>query len=507
MPLSLICPRCSKSVSIPESSAGSRISCPHCDQAFLAPGLSATTADDADDWLTLDSDPLPTLKPATPLAAASNPVPAAISPAEEALLAEFTSELDEFTSAIESVPKPQVTAKSNRVTPGGLPNLSKLPAGTPASAAKASDSLDGVIELGSESIVGDEFDPGAELGPKKTPVEYATEYRVTCMTCGSQRMAHAKQAGKSITCNDCHSPIRVPSPPRVAKKVVIDMDNAPTFAFGASQVGAAGRRDDPYRKSAQQLLEEASRVQQTTYKHDDDIPKISEWLASIFGIFLDVGVLAHWVGLSLFASVPAIVALTSGARVLEIALVPAGIVFGAVVTSCGYAILQSVANGETKVSEWPVVDPFGWLENLVVVFSAAGFAIIPVYGIAQLIFGQSLITVALTMLSLYTLFPFVLLSMLDMNSALSPFSAEVARSVNRAQEAWGGLYFTAAIMFFGLFLMYTIASSLPVAVAAVAGIFLTVAMAFVYFAMIGRLAYAIGQEISEPSKGNTDDNE
>src|SRR5690606_37381160 len=134
-----------------------------------------------------------------------------------------------------------------------------------------------------------------------------------------------------------------------------------------------------------------------------------------------------------------------------------------------------VANGEKKVSAWPVLDPIGWLENLIGVFSAAGFAIIPVYAITQLVFGQSLITVALTMLSLYTLFPFVLLSMLDMNSALSPFSAEVARSVNRAQEAWGGLYFTAALMFFGLFLLYTIASTFPVAITAVAGIFLTVA--------------------------------
>ncbi len=540
MPLSLICPRCSKSVSIPDSSAGLRVSCPHCAAAFLAPGLSATTSDDADDWLTLDTDPVPANKPSTletakvnprpssPATASANPSgkpkpPRSVSPDEDTLLGEFAAELDEFTSTIESVPKPKASASGDAAHGDGdgddpfvlRPALSKPPVGTPRSAPVIPTPViptsgtpggdDDVIELGDENIVDDEMDLAAELGTKKTPVEYATEYRVQCMTCGSQRIVQASQAGKTIKCNDCHSPIRVRQPPRVPKKVVIDMDNAATFAFEASQVSSSDRRSDPYRKSAQQLLDEASRVEETVQRHDDDIPSISGWLAGIFGIFRDLGVLAHWVALSLIASVPAIVVLASEVRVLQIALVPAGIVFGLVVVSCGFAILQSIANGEEKVSEWPVFDPMGWLENLIEVFSAAGFAIIPVYGIAQFVFGQSLLTAALTMLSLYIFFPFVLLSMLDSNSPLTPFSAEVARSVTRAQEAWGGLYFTAAIMFFALFLTYAVSSTMPSPVAAVGGIFLTVGMAFVYFAMIGRLAYAIGQEVSEPPTTKTGD--
>ncbi|EMI18203.1 putative membrane protein [Rhodopirellula maiorica SM1] len=511
----MICPRCSKSVSIPDSSAGLRVSCPHCAAAFLAPGLSATTSDDADDWLTLDTDPVPANPPSAPTTEKPKPR-RSTSPDEDTLLGEFAAELDEFTSTVESVPQPKSAGIEDGDDPFVLrPALSRPPVGaprpapvvpTPVNPAPASSGGDDdVIELGDENIVGDEMDLAAELGAKKPAVEYATEYRVQCLTCGSQRMVHASQAGKTIKCNDCHSPIRVRQPPRLPKKVEIDIDNAATFAFEATQVSSSDRRSDPYRKSAQQLLDEASRVEETVYKHDDDIPSISGWLASIFGIFRDVGVLAHWVALSLIASVPAIVVLASEVRVLQIALVPAGIVFGLVVVSCGFAILQSIANGEEKVSEWPVFDPAGWIENLVEVFSAAGFAIIPVYGLAQFVFGQSLLTAALTMLSLYIFFPFVLLSMLDSNSPLTPFSAEVARSVTRAQEAWGGLYFTAAIMFFALFLTYAVSSTLPSPVAAVGGIFLTVGMAFVYFAMIGRLAYAIGQEISEPPAAKTSD--
>ncbi|WP_345687156.1 hypothetical protein [Novipirellula caenicola] len=519
-------------MSIPDRSAGQRVSCPHCATAFLAPGLSATTSDDADDWLTLDTDPVP----ANPLSAGpseKNPPRRSdrssdnvrddddSQPDDDLLLGEFAAELDEFASTVESVPKPKSASIDDGDDPFVLrPALSRPPVGAPRpapvlptpvnppSASSAKDNSandDDVIELGDENIVGDEMDLAAELGTKPAAVEYATEYRVQCLTCGSQRMVHASQAGKTIKCNDCHSPIRVRQPPRVPKKVVIDIDNAATFAFEASQVSSSDRRSDPYRKSAQQLLDEASRVEERVQKHDDDIPSISGWLADIFGIFRDLGVLAHWVALSLIASVPAIVVLASEVRVLQIALVPAGIVFGLVVVSCGFAILQSIANGEDKVSEWPVFDPMGWLENLIEVFSAAGFAIIPVYGLAQFVFGQSLLTAALTMLSLYIFFPFVLLSMLDSNSPLTPFSAEVARSVTRAQEAWGGLYFTAAIMFFALFLTYAVSSTLPSPVAAVGGIFLTVGMAFVYFAMIGRLAYAIGQEVSEPPTTKTSD--
>ena len=119
----------------------------------------------------------------------------------------------------------------------------------------------------------------------------------------------------------------------------------------------------------------------------------------------------------------------------------------------------------------------------------------------MLILGPSLLSVAITMLSIYVFFPFVLLSMLDMNSAFVPFSGEVARSVTKCEDAWGGFYFSSGLLFVGLFLVFSTASAAmsPVsgAILAIAG---GVAGTFLYFGMIGRLAYSIGQAVNAPPR-------
>jgi hypothetical protein len=106
------------------------------------------------------------------------------------------------------------------------------------------------------------------------------------------------------------------------------------------------------------------------------------------------------------------------------------------------------------------------------------------------------------MLSVYFLFPFILLSMLDMNSAFVPFSPEVARSVTRCEEAWGGFYFSSGLVFVGLFLTFALASTMSPPVAAAISIFAGVGVTFCYFSMIGRLAYAIGQAVNAPPMKN-----
>jgi hypothetical protein len=87
--------------------------------------------------------------------------------------------------------------------------------------------------------------------------------------------------------------------------------------------------------------------------------------------------------------------------------------------------------------------------------------------------------------------------MMDMNSALKPFSADVARSVTKCEEAWGGFYISSGLLFAILFLVIMIGRSMGGLGIAFA-VFATVGVAFVYFAMIGRLAFAIGQAASRP---------
>lgn len=497
MPQSLQCPRCNEAVSVPDQAAGQRVKCPHCEETFLAPGVASTVNDD-DDWLKLDDDPLPPTSAPTPAAqspavaqppaSAQPPAPAqptasapkkAFTPDEEALLAEFTDDLDEFTAEIETPPPPHPSTQAAQ--PAGPVGPPRPASGGPAAGVGAAAPK-----------------PTSKPAPQADVVEYATEYRVTCNICGSMLYAKASQAGQTIKCSDCYSPVTVPPPPRVRKKANIDMDEASTFSFRPSET--TERRSDPFQKSAEQLLNEASRVEDTSsVDRFDDTPSVREWAKSVFGIFTDRGVLAHWIGLSVLGSVPAMIALSADVPVLITGLFPAGFFLAVLTVICGTAILCAAANQQQSVSQWPTLDPTGWIGKLFIVLTAACLAAVPAWAACQIILGTQMLTVATTMLSIFAIFPFMLLSMLDMNTPLIPFSAEVARSVNKCDEAWGGFYFSSGLMFVALFMTFATAKamlSLPVATAVI--VTAAVGATFIYFSMLGRLAYAIGQTVQAP---------
>lgn len=521
MSQSLQCPRCNGSVTIADDAAGQRVKCPHCQQHFLAPGIAATINDD-DDWLSLDepidlSDEIPDLSPppastfpsSTPTPQGSKPqgskpgtgpdldddhldedLPLAPSTGklfgldEEALLAEFTGDMDDFAADMETPPPPAPPAPGN------------LPASKPFPAAKARPDPHATAPA---SPAPPSNRPGSPAKPEAEPVEYASEYRVTCNVCGSFLYCRASQAGKTVKCPDCHSPMTVPPPPKVKKKFQVNLDEVETFSFEANP--KAERRPDPYQKSANELLEEAEREDtfnpKTTY---DDTPSVVEWLKGIFLPFKDPSVLVHLLGLCVLACVPTLIVLKLDHPILVLGLFPGGFFLALLTVSCGFAILQSVANDEPTVSDWPTLDPMGWVGQLFLAGAALTVAAIPVWAICMMIIGPQLLSVAITMFSIYVLFPFVLLSMLDMNSAFIPFSSEVARSITKCEEAWGGFYFSSGALFIGLFLIFATASAMSPASGAVLAITCAIAAAFLYFGMIGRLAYSIGQAVNAPPR-------
>ena len=515
MSQSLQCPRCNGSVTIADDAAGQRVKCPHCQQQFLAPGIAATSNDD-DDWLMLDeatdlSDEIPDLSPPPEMTfPASIPSPQqpssglhqdpsdealptastgeSISLDEDALLAEFTGDPDDFADDLET-PPPPVPATPQAGAPLSTPF--PAPPDTPGNPAPNQTSPNRPASQLSR--------PTSPPKPEAEPVEYANEYRVTCNVCGSFLYCKASQAGKTVTCPDCHSPMTVPPPPKVKKKFQVNLDEVETFSFESNP--KAERRPDPYQKSATELLEEAEREDTFDPKTDyDDTPSVVEWLKGIFLPFKDPSVLVHMLGLCVLACVPTLIVLKLDVPILVLGLFPAGFFLALLTVSCGFAILQSVANDEPAVSEWPTLDPMGWIGQLFLVAAALTVAAIPVWAICMIIIGPQLLSVAITMFSIYVLFPFVLLSMLDMNSAFIPFSSEVARSITKCEEAWGGFYFSSGALFIALFLVFATATAMSPASGAVLAICCAIAAAFLYFGMIGRLAYSIGQAVNAPPR-------
>jgi hypothetical protein len=322
---------------------------------------------------------------------------------------------------------------------------------------------------------------------------------VACHICGSFQYARASQAGKQVKCPDCHSEITIPPPPRVRKKFEVNLEEAETFSFESNPL--VERRPDPYQKSADQLLEQAARGDVSELrKYDDDAPSVVQWLMGIFSPFKDPAVWVHLLGLCVLACVPTAIALSMDSPILVLGLFPGGFFLALLSISCGMAILQATANGEPTVSDWPTLDPIAWLGQLFLVGAAATVAAVPIWIICMLVLGPQLLSVAVTMFAIYALFPFVLLSMLDMNSAFVPFSSEVARSVTKCEEAWGGFYFSSGLMFVALFLIFSAASTMTANTGAVISIVAAVAGTFLYFGMIGRLAQSIGKAVNDPPR-------
>ena len=400
---------------------------------------------------------------------------------EEAILKEYAGDdFDDFTSESEPLPS---TMRSSR--------------------AKGVHAQPGATGQGKHS------NPTASPKRNQTdstktaqPIEYASEYRVTCKVCGSFIYAKATQAGKTIKCSDCYSEILIPSPPRIKKKTVVDMDQVETFQFESSP--KAEKRPDPFQKSADQLLAEAEQAEEDSPSKpsDFDTPKVGEWIAGVLAPFRDPSVLVHLAGLCILGIIPALIVIKMDMTILTLGLFPGGLILGLLSVSCGMAILMATANDEPQVSEWPTLDPFNWIGQLTLVGAAAIMAALPVWALSTLILGPHLLATAMTMFSIYLLFPFILLSMLDMNSITKPFSSELARSVTKCEEAWGGFYFSSGLLFVGTFLVFSLGSTASAEACTVMSIIAAETTAFLYFGMIGRLAYAIGQTVNAPPRND-----
>src|SRR5690606_22772190 len=152
-----------------------------------------------------------------------------------------------------------------------------------------------------------------------------------------------------------------------------------------------------------------------------ELPDLRQWLVAPVTIFRDPAVTIHAALLTLLAYLPAAIALRFESSVIVLGLFIGGAILATAVISCGFAILQSVGSGEPRVSEWPIFDRMEAIGEVVLTIAAIAVAAGPALLLGMYWFNGGLVTVAMAMLSLYVLFPVVILSMLDEQSILTPF--------------------------------------------------------------------------------------
>lgn len=464
------CPLCGSTFAATPHSEGSRVTCPECHSQVKIAGPAASSSDDFD-WLQLESD-LPAVAAASSTAGPPKPMAAA----PDIFLDPPRDEFD-----IPDLPPAPPLAGSR---PAVVPPLSEEDLDALSGFSHDEDQRPAPVKVVREQPAGDIF-------------------RVKCPICESLTYAKLNQVGKQIRCGDCHSTITVPPPPKAKTKYVPDIEATKAYSFqDGDNTGDHPKPADPFRKSADDYLRDAEASMETAPDDDWTVPSITEWFTGVVGIFRDPAVIVYWLVLTAMAAIPAGIAISYSSSIVVMGLFAGGMLFAAIIVAHGFAILQSVANGERKVSEWPSVDFWEWMGPLFVAVCAVAVSAAPVWIATQYFWGPSLMTVALTMLSLYFLYPIVLLSMLDEQSVFVPFSASVSKSVVRSSEHWGGCYLSSAIVFAVLYLIFMAASTMSPVAGATVSIAATVAAVFIYFGLLGRLAFSIGQAVNAPPMEN-----
>ncbi|WP_149495968.1 zinc ribbon domain-containing protein [Roseiconus lacunae] len=505
------CPKCQSAVSIQAEQAGTRVQCPSCQKIFLAPAVlgAGGASEEDEDWLSL-APPEPTKSHPK---STGPTVPPSISPAPsdsmqsgggakrdqvESLSAADLADEDSdnpFASIETSSPNPPSGDEDDPFT---MAPVSQRPVSDQpftdlfaADQSDASDPFASLPELESFGAPKAGSGSGSQSMPaaREPKIEYEDEYRIRCPICESMLVVKASQSGQTVRCGDCHGKVKVGPPPRKRKKTEApSIESAATFRF--TETTSKGRPADPMKRSAEELLEEASREEpdeEQKLSMAFDTPSVASWMRAVFGIFLDVGVIVHLLGLSVILAVPA--AIISPYPTLSVIFVPLALLGITLTVSCGFAVLFSVANDADRVEDWPTVDPAAWFETLWLVIAATAISVGPAYVISTLVSAPPILVISLVMFCVYAVFPIVLLSMLDMQTVTMPFSADVSKSLTRCQDDWGIFYFSTGVLFAALFGYFVFAPQSPMGIGI--GIVFSIMAVFVYFAILGRLAVAI----------------
>jgi ribosomal protein S27E len=487
------CPQCKKRFTVPPGSGGTRVACPACGNQIKIAGPIVTSSDD-DAWLRLD-DEFPAVEPKSATKSSSESASG---------LPAGAPKQDAFgTNSLWPEDNGPLPADDDALGEFRIPDLPPAPP-MPGTAPK-SPTVPPLSEADLDALMGVANDDEQRAAPVKVErqVSASDSFRVKCPTCDSLTYAKISQVGKAIRCGDCHSQIIVPSPPKAKVKYTPDIESAKAFTFqDKDEDGDNPRIPDPFRKSADDYLRSAEAAVEEAEEDDWTVPSMGDWFKTVFGIFRDPSVFGYWIFFTVFAAIPTGIAIQYQSTVVVMGMFVAGGLLGAIIIAHGFAIMQALANGEKQVSEWPVVDFFAWVGPLFTAAAAVGVAAGPVWFVITYFFGPSLITVFMTMSSLYILYPFVLLSMLDEQSVFMPFSAEVSKSVTRASDQWGLAYLSSALLFAGCFFIFFACSVMPPVVGATISIAAAVATTFLYFGILGRLAFAIGQAVNAPPMVN-----
>jgi DNA-directed RNA polymerase subunit M/transcription elongation factor TFIIS len=162
------------------------------------------------------------------------------------------------------------------------------------------------------------------------------------------------------------------------------------------------------------------------------------------------------------------------------------------------AILQDTAGGNDEVESWPDLNFLDWILDAIYLPAALFVAVLPGLAVGQLAritTGEIGLPIAAAA-SVFLLFPFVLVSMLEAGSPIGIISSPVARSLHVATRRWLQFYGLTAVLISAALAAWQLRwfeSVLLNFLAAAAA----VAAGLLYFRLLGRLAWCCQEAVAK----------
>ena len=343
-------------------------------------------------------------------------------------------------------------------------------------------------------------DPGQyKLGGAEQPTKPVDYFLLVCPTGQARLYPRLAHVGKRVRCPDCETTIVVPPPPKPEK---------------VKELKPPGQYKVGHEPTRVEVKQELLLVQGTLAAEEPpDVPHW--WLASgVFTFPWRRSAASNWLTLAMFF-VPLFVLLAAGAYLIEglslgstavaMLIVPTVWTFVwsmSFAAECTLGIVEGTASGEDDVTRWPEgtwrdrIGPLVYVAFEVFLgMAAASLLALPI----GLLCGQVWMGLAVFLLATITV-PLALLSALEADSPMTPYSPVILGSLVKLWWAWSAVAIESIAVLVaaaGLTLLSALAS--PVLAIFVAAPLLAAAI-FIIARLYGRLAWRIGELEAEKKR-------
>lgn len=282
---------------------------------------------------------------------------------------------------------------------------------------------------------------------------------VVCDVCSTRMHATRDQIGSQVKCPDCGRANLVRQPVKPAPKWQPNTDGED---YGVAL--APSEFDDEIRVAhARELLAAAQEEMLSDAEIEPDVPQgparkraeLPSVHRSLLQFLFNLNVWPQWLGIvigCLAISVPIEFIITAEGKLQVLAVLMCVVVaiFGTLFLSFFATrlldVLEMTANdAERELIEWPEHDMASRFVYLLYFFNAACFSALP-GGVLGGSMGPGIFRGIAAAVSMYLLFPIVLLSMVDHGSCMIPYSMRIWRSVERIAPRWIGFYLRSGML-------------------------------------------------------------